>query len=472
MKELLLKIKNSKAVGIIQNVLSWKFFPFVTAVIIVGLYYLNLDLLSIYFIALTGLVSVLLLDDLTPLFSNFLFMCIMVSYDHSPSITAGLSSYYLQPAVISQIVVLITLYALGVVARIAITALEGKLKLSPVFYGLAAFAFFLLINGAGSENYNPMNMAYGFFLAFLFLAIFVVMKDNVACTKKSFEYIAYSFFALSLALCFELAIKYLSIDHSVISVNIDRLVLSFGWGMYNTMGMLMVLCVPSVFFLAGISKHGYLYYIYALILAVAIVLTMSRQAMIGVAFVYPICIVILLVKGKNLLANGIITAVAVVIGSVFLGLYWEKVESILELLTSNIDTGNGRLGLWEDAIQNFLSAPVFGAGFYKDLANDPGFPGLKIIPDMYHNTFFQLLGSCGFTGLMAYLVHRVQTVTSFVKNPSIERTFIAITVLALLLLNLLDNHLFYLLPTLIYSALTSVMIKSQNNKSLYPVSAK
>lgn len=466
MRETFLKLKNSKAVGIIKNILSWKYFPFITAIIIVGCYYLNLDLFSIYFIGLTGLFSVLFLDDLTPLFSNFLFMCIMVSYDHSPSVTAGLSDYYLNPVIYSQAIAVTTLYALGVVARIAMTALDGRLKLTPAFYGLAAFAFFLLLNGSFSANYNPANLAYGFFLAFLFLGIYTVMKDNVVCNKENFEKIAYAFLALSIALCLELVVKYMTRD-VFLDGKIYRNVLCFGWGMYNTMGMLMMLCVPPVFFLAAIKKFGYLYYVYALALCIATIFTMSRQSMIGLAIIYPICIILLLVNGKNKIINGAITGIAAITAIIVLSMYWENVKIVIEVLTTNIDSGNIRIDLWEIAWENFKSNPVFGVGFYVELKGDPGFPGLKLIPDMYHNTFFQLLGACGITGLVSYIIHRAQTVLSFIKNPTIERTYIGLTLLSLLILNLLDNHLFYILPTIIYSALTAVLIKTQDDKSLF-----
>ena len=465
MKETLLKIKDSKAVNIIKDVLSWKFFPFVTAVIIVAFYYLNLDMVSIYYIGITGILSVLLLDDLTPLFSNFLFMCIMVSFDHSPSVTAGESDFYLQPEIIVQVALVIVFYAAAIFARIAINAHQGKIRLTPVFWGLVAFAGALVLNGAFSYRYNPMNLVYGLFLAFFFLVIYVLMKDNVTCSEETYEKIAFSFLALSAALILELAVKYLTCDELFINGKINRIELGFGWGMYNTMGMLMLLCAPSIFFLAGKSKYGYLYYLYALILLVSTFLTMSRQAMVGSAIIYLICIIFLLVNGKNKIINLCITVAAAIVGIIVLCVYWDKFEVLLEVLLNNIDSANGRTTLWEEAWNNFKDAPLFGTGFYVELENDPGFPGLKIIPDMYHNTFFQLIGSCGIVGVIAYVVHRAQTIISFIKNPTPERTFIGITVLALLILNLFDNHLFYILPTLIYSALTSVLIKSQNNKS-------
>ena len=95
------------------------------------------------------------------------------------------------------------------------------------------------------------------------------------------------------------------------------------------------------------------------------------------------------------------------------------------------------------------------------MVEDPGFIGLPIMPDMYHNTVFQLIAVGGVFALIAYVIYRVQTVISFIKNPTNDRFYIGLTIFALLILSLLDNHIFYILPTLVYTFLTAVLIKSE-----------
>ena len=83
------------------------------------------------------------------------------------------------------------------------------------------------------------------------------------------------------------------------------------------------------------------------------------------------------------------------------------------------------------------------------------------MPDMYHNTIFELIAVGGLVALIPYVMHRVHTIISFIKNPTTDRFFIGLTLFALLIMSLLDNHIFYILPTLIYSFLTAVLIKSE-----------
>jgi len=64
----------------------------------------------------------------------------------------------------------------------------------------------------------------------------------------------------------------------------------------------------------------------------------------------------------------------------------------------------------------------------------------------------QLLVSAGVVGLVAYLAHRVDTVVFFLKRRSRENSFIACSIIVLLITSLLDCHFFNLGPVLFYSA--------------------
>ncbi|MCH5148293.1 MAG: O-antigen ligase family protein [Clostridiales bacterium] len=525
MKEALLKIKQSKAVEILKRVLSDKYFVVATACVTVLFYYLNLEIITIYYIALTGILTVLLLDDLTPLLSNFLFMCIMISVKHSPStfrVGAGNGSDYLaNPAILAQIVVLICLYVIATFVRLAFTIKQNKFKITPVFWTLVAFSAVLLLNGVFSTNYRFLDFVYGVFLAFCFLGIFCIVKDNLSCTKEAYFKIAFTFFVFSVALLLELAVKYISAG-VIQDGKVNRNLLAFGWGMYNNFALLLLICVPSVMYLAGTQKYGYLYFVYSIFLSIGVILSMSRQAWVALVVIYLISLVALLLNGKYRLINSIITgvvgvvflivfltlkdkilillsgtpnssgvksAVLLLVGALYIiaisvliikcknkyikygvtggslliilivaGIFHEKT---FELLSKLIESSNGRNVLWKDAIDNFLSAPVFGIGFFVNLKNDPGFAGMEIIPNMYHNTFFQLLGSCGILGVSAYIAHRVFTVISFSRNMSIERSFIGLSILCILITTLFDNHLFYIFPTILYSFLLAILIKGQ-----------
>lgn len=459
----LTKFNLGNMIKTVKDGLSSRYLPFLTAAVVLICYYCSMEMVTIYYIALTGMLTVILCDDLSPLFSNFLFMNIMISRAHSPSSTLDSSNYFLQPVIYVQLIVLIAMYALAIIYRIAKTATKHKFKPTPVFFGLAAFALALVLNGVFSTNMSVNNLVFGAFLAFLFLVIFTLIKDNISCDKKTFINISYTFLAFSITLIIELAVAYLIIDGLLTGGTVARAKLMFGWGIYNTMGMLLLLCIPPIMYLAAKSKLGYLLFIYSLVLLGAVFLSMSRQAMVGAVIIYPVCLIILLVKGGYRTVNLIILGIVAAFAFIFACVFWDKIYKLFENIIFNGDKSNGRFDLWNSAMESFSEAPIFGFGFYDGKIFDPAFDfdGLSLVPNMYHNTYMQLLGSCGLFGCIAYVVHRIQTIASFCKRITQERTMLVLSIGVILILNLFDNHLFYLLPTLVYSALTALLVKSE-----------
>lgn len=193
--------------------------------------------------------------------------------------------------------------------------------------------------------------------------------------------------------------------------------------------------------------------------------------MLGSLIIYPISIIILLVKGTNRFANICVVLCALVAISIVLLISRDTIFKYFKDLISQIVVdgdlyGNGRIRLWKGGIEYFKSAPFLGVGFYSNLYEDfqdgfAGFSGMSFIPHMCHNTIIQLMSSCGIMGLLTYAVHRVQTVISFFKNINYNRIFIALTIVTLVGISLVDNHLFNIFPTIIYSCLIATLIASE-----------
>ena len=469
MREFILKIKDSVFVNGIKYFLSSGFFPFITAAVTLICYYLSLDIVIIAYIGITGALIFLLLDDVSPVFTVFLFMGVMLSMKNSPSTIRGHSDYFYRPEIFVPIIIIITLLVAAMVFRFVKTCINKKFKLTPMFFGLCAFSVALLLNGANQKDYDIKNLMFSGMMVAFFLGIFVVVKDNLKLDKKPYEKIALSFFALSILLIIELVVVYAINDGVVANGHIDRERLIWGWGKYNYYGVLAVMCIPAVTYLAGIKKHGYLYTLYSFLIILACVFSCSRQNYICAALIYPVCLVILLWKGKYRKINAIIIGVAVIAAAVFVGVAFNQISDAFKRLCENFYyvggefSGNGRTRLWRDAIKNFKSSPIFGIGFTTFLPEDPK-NGFSFIPSMYHNTILQMMGACGILGLVTYCVHRVQTVISYFKNITVERTFIVLIILVILITSLIDHHLFSIFPTIVYSCLVAVLVKSESKE--------
>lgn len=456
------KLKNSKFFCGLKEGLRSDFFPFITAAVLLVFYYAGLDLVNIWYIAICGILVLLLLEDITPIITLFLFMNVMISRQHSPSFYSGSSNYLFQPAVFTQIIVLVSLFVAAIFYRVALSVKRGTFRTTPTFYGLCAFAAALLVNGLFMRGYSPVNLFYGLLLAFSFLGIFVLCCGNIKFDAQTFERLACSFLALGCLLLIELTVAYATTDGLIVDGEIKRELLVFGWGIWNTMGSLFCLCIPSALFLAGKRRHGWAFTLVAIVLLFGAIFSMSRQAMLSAAVVFVCGAVALIIKGNYRTVNIIIFAAVAAVSIIYVAVEWEYFATLFSWVARSFAGGNGRLERWYAALDYFKSYPVFGAGFFGVSEVSPEIAGPGVIPWMVHNTVLQLMGACGAVGLITYAVHRTQTVISYIKNVTYERTYIALTILALLIVSLLDNHLFYILPTLVYGMLTAVLVQSEN----------
>ena len=134
-------------------------------------------------------------------------------------------------------------------------------------------------------------------------------------------------------------------------------------------------------------------------------------------------------------------------------------EKLLQLFSDIIRRGldpTTRDEIYAEGIKLFREAPVFGNSFFSpgyvpwDFSTVDTFSA--IIPPRWCNTVVQLLVSAGVVGLLAYLLHRVDTVLLFVKRRSGKNSFILCSIAVLLITSLLDCHFFNLGPVLFYSA--------------------
>ena len=137
--------------------------------------------------------------------------------------------------------------------------------------------------------------------------------------------------------------------------------------------------------------------------------------------------------------------------------------SLLANIGSKTDVdsvSSGRIALWKDALAKFKEFPIFGCGFYA--CSFTSFTGF--MPGYYHNTPLELLGTCGILGLVAYLCYRVKTILIVIKDFNIEKAYIGLMILGLILTSLLDNNIFNIYPCFFY-AVGLALCEYKNKKS-------
>lgn len=448
------------------------FFPAVTAVVTLTLYYSGQDMALIYYLGTCFMLVFLFCSDVTPAMCPFLFVDIIISEQNTPSNRAPLiggvtSDFYMRPENLTQIVIVAAAIVATMIARPIITSVKRKEFPSDIFFSACAILFAFSLNGIFSAEYTAMDFPFGLLIGLCFVVIFFVMSKGVVPSEKTFDRVAYYFLALFLTISFELVMAYINHDGIITNGAINRSKIFFGWGTQNTIGMLFCACMPALFYLAITKKHGWIFSALAFSDELCILFSMSRQSMLFGTFIYLVCIVWLLVKRGGLYRclNLLILWVYLFAFLLFIMLKRDLVVNTLNALLKNITYASGRFYMWEQALAYFKKYPAFGSGFFAPFTGDAGFVGIGLIPDLYHSTIFQILSSAGTPGILVYAYHRFLTVRSYLKNITTGRTFIALSVLAILLVSLVDNHMFYFFPTIIYSALIGILSSTEGLKA-------
>lgn len=464
-------VENSKITHVLRRALSSYFFPLATACVSVVCYYLGWDIVTIWYMCICGTAIMVCCKDVTPVICIFLFLNILVSVKHCPAYMGAASDYFTRPAVLGQAIVAVAFFAGSMVFRLVTGIVSRRFRLSPFFFGMVALCVAFAFGGLFSTQYTPLNLMYGLALSVTILGIFTFVCGNIQIDEKTFVKLAYYLVTLFAAVAFELLIAYCTYDGLIVDGEVIRSKLFFGWGTYNQMGMLLTLTLPSWFYLASKYKYGTAFLLGALVNVAACCLCFSRQALLMGSVIFAACCVWLLGwdKGKKRIINVSVMACILVIAAIVLGIKHREVAQFFSSMLGNLKTGSGRIAIWKDGLRNFLSKPVFGVGFYKPSSapGDVGYYGGGIafsIPVMCHNTIVQIVSTCGLFGLITYVIHRTQTVISLINNITHERVFVAMTMCALLLVSLLDNHIFYFLPTIIYAVLAALLSVTEKKR--------
>ena len=184
-------------------------------------------------------------------------------------------------------------------------------------------------------------------------------------------------------------------------------------------------------------------------------LSNSRTSMLGGAAIYGICVLVLLFTAPNKKRTVIITLLLGLCGIAGAVVLREKIFQLFTDILSRGTSLNHRDEFYEAGINQFVQYPIFGGSFYPigyvpwDWSEVASFS--NFFPPRWHNTIIQLMTCTGTVGLVAYLIHRLQTLRLFATHRNATSLYIGMSVLALVFCSLFDCHFFNIGPTLFYS---------------------
>lgn len=326
-------------------------------------------------------------------------------------------------------------------------------------WGLLALAAALLLNGVFYVEYTFKNLLCGAALALSFVWFYIYFYNTLEWTEKTAGYVARLLVLASAVILIQLGKVYI-FDGAVSGGSINKGALVLGWGMSNNIGGMLAMFMPAPFYLAYRHRFGAAYYLFGFVVFAGVVLTLSRTSVLVAAVALLAGMIILSVKGRHVrfvrICNVLLVAALAVLAVIFS-------ERLGQLFRHYLERGfddTGRYEIWENGVRNFLRAPVFGVGFFTPIAPDWSY-GIEnwLFPDMYHNTYVQMLASCGVFGVAAYTFHIVQGFILVFRRPTPERIFFFFVIAILSGMSMADNHLFHVFPALVYSALLALCEK-------------
>ena len=327
----------------------------------------------------------------------------------------------------------------------------------PMLPGIALLSLAYLLGGIGSLNYAqvaPRNLLFAFLQGAAIWAPYLLFGGGVDWKHVRKDYFAWvGFFGGGVLLC-QLIWIYLTRDIIVDGV-IHRSEIFTGWGIHNNLGGMLAMMIPFAFYLSTKYHKGWLGTVGGSAFLIGVIMSCSRNATLTGCAIYLMCLILMLYYANNRRGNTIAALICISAVSVIVILFSQQLLRLFsDILSLGFDP-NSRDGIYAQGMKLFMKYPIFGGSFFSteyqswSWSVTESFTGF--FPPRWHNTFVQMLASCGSVGMIAYLLHRVQSFCLILRNHSKEKNFIGCAIAALLICSLFDCHFFNLGPTIFYS---------------------
>lgn len=345
---------------------------------------------------------------------------------------------------------------------------KERRKFPKLALGFIILGFSFFHGGAYTETYEFKTSLFGIVEILALSFTYLVFYYTSDFKKIGKEYWAELFTMVSMMILVEIGFMLYSVNAFDFSVPLDRKELWTGWGHYNNVGGIALMCLPAPFYLACTKKHGWIYCLLGNFAMLSIGICMSRNSMLFGFSIYVIMIIIVtsLSKGSNRIKNLIVYLSCLISAALILTFAFDELQNLFASILDKGTDDSGRVEIYESAIEQFKSSPIFGLGFYECVAGSWGlYEPDSFLPSRYHNSIFQLLASTGIFGLLAYGYHRFETLKLLFKNFNFSKLFIWLCIFVFLVSSLFDCFFFNFGPGLLYSGLLLFLEKQDELES-------
>lgn len=415
----------------------------------------ELELVMYTLVALAGAYICLLGQDLLPVMPLLICGYVIPGRGNNPGRETDSIFYGAKGVYIGVLGAIIVASLLIHIIRERKRFLQVKPKL---LWGFLALCGVYLLSGIGSPNYGQFALRNIFHACLQVVAIFVpylLFTVFVDWDKVRLDYFAWVGFGTGCLMCIEILGIYCTQD-VIVNGEIVRSRIYTGWGIYNNMGGLLAMTIPFAFCLATKYRKGWIGTVVGSVFLVCVLLTCSRNSILIAVPAYGVSALLMMHYARNRRHN-IIALVSFITIALLAVIFFHR--QLIRLFSNILELGlnpNSRDSIYLKGWNKFLEAPIMGNGFFFPPGEGP-WTWTKldsvnsIIPPRWHNTLVQIMATCGTVGMVAYLFHRIQTVQLFLRRRTKENTFIACSLLVLLISSMFDCYLFNIGPAFFYS---------------------
>lgn len=453
-----------------NNFLESKWFYIALAVFVFIVQAFGLEVLGYITIALIFSYTCFFMENTNATIPIFCFVTFATSTIHSPAenasgyviLGAGQfdvlqgSNYFSSPVFVVGLIVGIVIVALGLIYRmLAYANYKKTFTKKSLIWGIIALAFAYLVSGLGYLQYSLDDFIMAGVQAVSILAVYLFIVTTADFEKFNLDKLAQLCVVALFYMMALVAYIYVTRFYGFLRFSSAwKHYMLCGWGMSNDFGIFISMLLPVFFYkMFYAQKHAYVWYIFAIFAIIVIFFTYARGALLvggGVFALGSIYAIIRKSTRKTAILSVSVALLAFVCAVAILH-FTGGLEYVMEYHVGKVANGtqienidSGRLDIWKRYLDYFISNPIFGGGFtvdkifYINAGKEVANGAFSAYSYFAHNTLFQILGSCGLVGLMAYLYHTLTVLLVFFKKPNEKRMIFAVCIFAFIATSMLD----------------------------------
>lgn len=461
------KLKQNTFIKTIRTLLSSKWIM-ITIVILTAISNIFATEIFVYYCyTLLIILTTLFCDDLLPLFPIPCCAYMTFSKSNNP-LSKEQTSIFLNDPIKTHMLIIGIIIALFLIARIIfdiITYKERRTK-PKLLKGFITLAIAYITGGLFTNSYSFKTSLFGLIQIISLSFTYFYFYFTIDWKKVKKNYFPILFTLIGCLMVIEVSNMLYKGGFFTTTSTFNRSNLYTGWGIYNNVASICIFTIPSPFYFACTKKNGWKYSLLGTLFLIFTILTQSRNGILMGTITYAICVLFTLKKtNKKEKIKHLITFSFLLILTTAILLIFKK--SIINLFFGVYKAGtndSGRFDIYKHGLEQYIESPILGKGFYKCEAFRWGIPYTEtsFLPPRYHNTYIQILASCGTIGIIAYLFHRLETIKLFYKSKDTANQLIGITLIGFILTGLLDCHFHNFGPGFLYSALLLLSEKLYN----------